>query len=213
MPPEKLECGDLMWVERRRDVRIIISLPGRYSLADRRDAQGERRQFACRAINISKHAIGLATPVIGRLGERVIADIDGLPRLEGVITRILGERGFVMSIFADDEKRAALVGKIEWLDSHKNLEVSDGRTRKRFVPQNPHSTLVLHDGTVASCFVIDISASGAAVSADNVPAIGTVLAIGKVVGRVVRHFVGGFAVKFIDCHDADSIESLVMRAV
>jgi hypothetical protein len=212
MPPEKLECDDLMWVERRRDVRIIISLPGRYSLADRRDARGERRQFACRAINISKHAIALATPVIGRLGERVIADIDGLPRLQGGIARLLGGRGFVMSILASDEQRDALASKIEWLDDHKNLDVSDSRGRKRFVPKDPHSTMVLHDGTVASCFVIDVSASGAAVSADLVPAVGTVLAVGKVIGRVVRHFVGGFAIKFVHHHDPDNIEALVISA-
>jgi hypothetical protein len=209
MLPEQLDGGDLYWVECRRDIRIIISLPGRYSLADRRDVQGERRQFACRAINISNHAIGLAAPVNGKLGERVIADIDRLGRLQGNVARLL-ERGFVMSIAASDEERAALVDKIEWLEKHKNLEVPDGRTHKRFMPENPYSTLALHDGTIMTCFVIDISVSGAAVSADTVPAIGTVLAVGKAIGRVVRHFAGGFAVKFVDLHKPDSLEALVM---
>src|SRR2546426_3704967 len=83
MLPEQLERGDLALIEGRRDIRIIINLPGRYSLADRRDARGERRQFACRTVNISKDAMVLAAPVNGKLGERVIADIDELGRLQG----------------------------------------------------------------------------------------------------------------------------------
>ena len=209
MLPEQLERGDLAWVERRRDIRIIVSLPGRYSLADRRDARGERRQFACRAVSISNHAMALAAPVNGKLGERVIADIDELGKLQGIVGHLL-ERGFVMAIAASDEDRATLADKIEWLEKHKNLEVPDGRTHKRFMPENPYSTLALHDGTIMTCFVIDISVSGAAVSADTVPAIGTVLAVGKAIGRVVRHFAGGFAVKFVDLHNLDSIEALVM---
>src|SRR6266508_3607628 len=117
------------------DIRIIISLPGRYSLADRRDARGERRQFACRAVNISNHAIALAAPVNGKLGERVIADIDRLGRLQGNVVRLL-ERGFVMTIAASDEERAALADKIEWLEKHKNLEVPDEHSHERFMPEN-----------------------------------------------------------------------------
>src|SRR6266508_3219789 len=196
MLPEQLEASR-PGVDRAPtgDIRIIINLPGRYSLADRRDARGERRQFACRTVNISKHAIALAAPVNGKLGERVIADIDELGRLQGNVGQLL-ERGFVMTIAANDEERAALAGKIDWLDKHKNLEVPDGRTHKRFMPENPYSTLLLHDGNIMTCLVIDISDSEAAISADTVPEIGTVLAVGKVIGRVVRHFAGGFAVKF-----------------
>jgi len=56
---------------------------------------------------------------------------------------------------------------------------------------------LLADGTVRTCFIIDVSVTGAAVSTDFVPEIGTVLAVGKAVGRVSRHFDGGFAVQFI----------------
>src|SRR6266511_1028132 len=72
---------------------------------------------------------------------------------------------------------------------------------------------MLHDGTTMTCFVIDISVSGAAISADTVPEIATVLAVGKAIGRVVRHFAGGFAVKFVDLHNRDSVEALVMGPI
>jgi hypothetical protein len=181
----------------RPDIRIVVSLAGRYSLANRRNTRGERRQFACRAINISSAAVALAVPVQGALGERVLAEIEHFGKLEGTIERLLDVRGFIFRIEANDEGRRRLVDKIEWFEKRKNLEVSDQRTQSRFVPSDPCSTLLLADGTVRTCFLIDVSVSGAAVSADFVPEIGTVLAVGKAIGRVTRHFDGGFAVEFI----------------
>ena len=65
------------------------------------------------------------------------------------------------------------------------------------MPHNPSSTLSLADGTRLTCFVIDMSASGAAVSAEFYPELGEVLALGKAIGRVVRHFREGFAIQFV----------------
>jgi hypothetical protein len=202
---------DLVVRERRRDVRIVVSLPGRYSLANRRNTQGERRQFACRAINISCAAVALAVPVQGVLGERVLADIDHFGKLEGTVERLLDNRGFVVRIAASDEERGKLADKIEWFEKHKNLEVPDKRTQTRFMPDDPYSTLLLADGTVVTCFVIDLSVSGAAVSSDFVPEVGAVLAVGKIVGRVARHFDGGFAVQFVQVQNRGNVEALALR--
>jgi hypothetical protein len=59
---------DLEIVDRRTDVRIVLSLPGRFTLASRRDMEGQRREFPCRVINMSCHAVTLATPVTGNVG-------------------------------------------------------------------------------------------------------------------------------------------------
>jgi hypothetical protein len=61
-----------------------------------------------------------------------------------------------------------------------------------------------------NCFVVDLSVSAVALSAEIVPRIGTVLAVGRVVGRVVRHFEGGFSVKFVEVQSRDSVEALVI---
>jgi hypothetical protein len=45
---------------------------------------------------------------------------------------------------------------------------------------------------------LNISASGAAVSAQTLPEIGAALALGRLVGRVVRQFKGGFAIQFTE---------------
>ena len=54
-----------------------------------------------------------------------------------------------------------------------------------------------------------MSASGAAVSADVQPELGMPLAIGACVGRVVRHFGEGFAVKFVEIQNEQNLEKLV----
>lgn len=202
---------DLVVMERRRDIRIVVSLPGRYSLANRRNTRGERRQFACRAINISCRAVVLAVPVLGSLGERVLVDIEHFGKLEGMIERLLDDRGFVVRISATDEEREKLADRIVWFEKHKNLEVPDKRTQARFAPDDPYSMLLLADGTIVTCFVIDLSVSGAAVSSDYVPEIGAVLAVGKIIGRVARHFDGGFAVQFVQVQDRENVEALALR--
>jgi hypothetical protein len=207
---QDVEIGDVVFVERRRDVRIIVNVAGRFSLSDRRDAHGERRVFACRAVNLSPRAVALATVVDGKPGERVIAHIDHLGKLQGTVQRTL-ERGFLMNILATAEERERLADKIEWLEKHKNHEVTDKRAEERVVPVNPYSRMILPDGRRETCLVLDISVSGAAVSANTVPSIGTVLAIGAVIGRVVRHFEGGFAVQFIERQNPHVVETLVIR--
>ena len=113
-------------------IRVLANIPGRYSLADLRNSRGERRVFACRAVNLSCRAIALAAPVKGKVGDRVIAHIDRLGKLEGPIDRLL-ERGFVMSIAASQEERSTLAAKIAWLESLKNHEVPDRRGDKRVI--------------------------------------------------------------------------------
>jgi hypothetical protein len=206
---QELKSDDVVIVEPQQDVRVVVRIPGRYSLADQRDARGERRVFACRAVYLSPHEIGLVGPVSGKIGERVIAHIDQLGKLEGPITRLI-RGGFMMNITASGEKRNGLAAKIEWLESFKNHDKPNRRAGERIIPANPYSKLTFADGRIESCIVLDFSVSGAGISADTVPDIKTVLAVGSVVGRVVRHFVGGFGVQFIETQNADLVESLVL---
>lgn len=204
-----VDDDDVVWVDRRDDVRVIVSIPGLFSLADRRDARGERRVFSCRAVNLSSRAVALACAVNGKLGDRVIAHIEHLGKLDGSIIRVL-ERGFVMSITATAEEQEKLAAKIEWLQKFKDHDESDQRADRRFAPANPYSQIMLPDGSIQTCLVIDLSISGAALSAEAVPDIGTVLAVGTIVGRVVRHLEGGFAVQFIERQSADEIEEKLL---
>lgn len=196
--------------ERRQDVRVVVSLPGRYVLVRRRATHGKHPEFACRLVNMSPHGMVLAGPVIGTVGEPVVTYFDEFGRLDGtIIRRLYG--GFAMSITADEDQLTKLEAKLLWLDKHQRDDLPNTRQHKRVVPENPHSTLILADGTTVPCFVIDMSASGAAVSADLRPPIGMPLAVGSVVGRVVRRFAEGFAVHFVQTQDFRTLEQLLIK--
>jgi len=201
---------DVEFVEQPQEVRVIVRIPGSFSLANRRDNRGNRRKFACRAVNISQTSVMLATPIVGPIGERVIAYFEEFGKIQGPIVRVL-DGGFIIRLVATSGERSKLLRKLIWLEQNKNYDVPDVRTHKRIVPEDPISTLVFPDGNVLGCFVIDMSGSGVAVSADVVPPLGTVVAVGKVTGRVIRHFDEGFAVKFKHPQNANALEQLVIH--
>jgi hypothetical protein len=64
---------------------------------------------------------------------------------------------------------------------------------------------------VHTCFVIDVSASGVAVASELQPPLGMPLAIGSCIGRVVRVFPAGFAVRFVELQDIDALMRLIVR--
>jgi hypothetical protein len=202
------KCDEVVFVDRQRNSRIIVSVPGTYMLADHRNARGERRTYPCRAVNVSPYAIAFAAPIRGHLGERAFATVEHLGKFKGTIVRLL-DGGFVMSIVATDDERAKFAAKIDWFEQFKNFDVADQRADSRFVPENPRSRVVFADGRSEDCFVLDLSASGAAISSQTIPEIGTVLALATIVGRVVRHFDGGFALRFVEKQDLQHLEARV----
>jgi hypothetical protein len=209
MPQTDLkQSEEVVFVERRRNSRIIVSVPGTYMLADHRNTRGERRTYPCRAVNISPYAIALAAPIRGSLGERAFATVEQLGKFKGSVVRLL-DGGFVMSIVATEDERAKLAAKIDWFEQFKNFDVADQRADSRFVPENPRSRIVFADAKSEDCFVLDLSASGAAVSSQTIPEIGTVLALATIVGRVVRHFDGGFALRFVEKQELQHLEARV----
>jgi hypothetical protein len=198
MPAHMDDVIEVPASERRDDVRVIVNLPGRYMLANKRNLKGDRCEFACRIVNVSLAAMALAVPVPGPVGERVIVYSELFGRLHGAITRLM-TTGFVMSIAANAQTREKLAAKLDWLAKQKESpELPDSRRHARVVPKNPMATILLADGSTTSCLVIDFSDSGVGVSADLYPEHGTPLAVGKMVGRVVRRFAEGFAVEFAE---------------
>jgi hypothetical protein len=186
--------------ERRRHQRVKVHLLGRYMLAD-------RREFPCQVIDMSPGGMALVAPVIGSAGERVIAYVDHLGRLEGKISRLI-ENGFAMSISATLRKRDKLAAQLTWLANRQILNLPEDRRHGRFNPRNPTARLILPSGINIACRVIDLSQSGAAISIapDLRPVVGAMVTIGKTQGRVVRHIEDGFAIEFMRLQHADFVE-------
>src|SRR5712672_3147541 len=187
--------------ERRRFQRVSVNLLGRYMLAD-------RREFPCQVSNMSPGGMALIAPVAGEVGERVIAYVDHVGRLEGVIARQF-QNGFAMTIGATPRKRDKLAAQLTWLANRHILNLPEDRRHGRITPKNPMGRLILPNGTNVAVRVIDISQSGAAVKTEHRPEIGTPVTIGKTPGRVVRHLEEGIAIEFTRLQHSDFLEDNV----
>jgi hypothetical protein len=189
--------------ERRKHQRVKVNLLGRYMLAD-------HREFPCQVTNMSPGGMAMIAPVSGEPGERVIAYVDHLGRLEGKIARNFNN-GFAMTIGATSRKRDKLAAQLTWLANRHILNLPEDRRHGRFTPRNPLARLILPNGNNVACRVIDISQSGTAIAIapDLLPQVGAMVTIGKVSGRVVRHIEGGFAVEFTRLQHPDFLEDNV----
>lgn len=187
--------------ERRRFQRVRVNLLGRYMLAD-------RREFPCQVTDMSPGGMAVIAPVSGQTGERVIAYVDHVGRLEGVIARQF-QNGFAMTVGATTRKRDKLAAQLTWLANRHILNLPEDRRHGRFTPRNPAARLILPNGLNVTCRVIDLSASGAALKTDQRPDIGVLVTIGNATGRVVRHLEEGLAVEFTRLQHPDFVEENV----
>ncbi len=94
---------------------------------------------------MSPGGMAMIAPTIGKVGERVIAYVDHLGRLEGTIARTL-VNGFAMTISATPRKRDKLAAQLTWLANRHILNLPEDRRHGRFVPRNAGSTLMLPNG-------------------------------------------------------------------
>lgn len=163
--------------ERRRHQRVKVSLLGRYMLSD-------RREFPCQVVDMSPGGMAVIAPVVGKMGDRVIAYVDHLGRLEGTIARLF-ENGFAMTIAATVRKRDKLAAQLTWLANRHILGLPEDRRHGRIAPRNPVGRLTMPNGISIACRIIDVSQSGAGI-ATREPPIGALVTLGKVQGRVSK---------------------------
>lgn len=187
--------------ERRRFQRVKVHLLGRYMLPD-------RREFPCQIINMSPAGLALLARGSGNVGDRVIAYLDHIGRVEGKITRII-DNGFAMTIGATARKRDKLAAELTWLANRDILNLPEDRRYDRIVPRNPIAMLTLEDGSKMTCRIIDLSLSGAAIAAEHRPPLKSQVMLGVVQTRVVRNLEEGFAIEFVHAQNADTLEEAV----
>jgi hypothetical protein len=175
--------------ERRRFQRVKVHLLGRYMLPD-------QREFPCKVLDMSPGGLALQGQGIGRVGDRVIAYLDHVGRVEGKIARIM-DNGFAMTVSATPRKREKLAAQLTWLANRDILNLPEDRRHERVAVRAPLVRIIFDDGLELSGMIEDLSLSGAAITADYRPAIGTNVTLGEVPARVVRHLEDGFALEFL----------------
>lgn len=183
--------------DRRRHRRTPVTIRGRFMRED-------KREYPCEVINMSAGGMAILASVACNAGERIVAYLDNLGRIEGTVVRNF-DGGFAIRIVASLYKRERIANLLTWLINQKRLGLGEERKHERIVPRINASKLILPDGSVHNCRVIDVSLSGASVACAIKPAVGTMVVLGRMRGRVVRHHEQGLALQFVELQDPDSL--------
>jgi c-di-GMP-binding flagellar brake protein YcgR len=185
--------------ERRDFQRVPVKLYGRYMLED-------RTEYPCQVVDMSPGNCSLIADHMGELGSKVIAYIDHIGRVEGVLTRTLPD-GFAMTILATERKKDKLAAQLTWLANRHELDLPEDRRHERVAPRNPVTVLGMADGRQYECRIVDLSLSGAAIEIEVKPALGSQVTLGTMRGQVVRHFEDGIAVEFAVLQRAETLDA------
>jgi hypothetical protein len=190
--------------ERRNFQRVRVKIYGRFMLEDRTEHAGQ-------VVDMSPGNVAFRTDRSGAAGEKVIAYIDHIGRVEGVITRTLPD-GFAMTVIASERKKDKLAAQLTWLANKHELDLPEDRRHERVAPRNPVSALQLMDGRQYPCRIIDLSLSGAAIEIEVKPAIGVQVTLGTMRGQIVRHFEDGVAIEFAVIQRPESLDTEFNRS-
>jgi hypothetical protein len=183
--------------DRRRHRRVPVKVFGRFMRED-------KQEYPCQVFNMSAGGMALLAPVACDVGERIVAYLDNLGRIEGIVVRNF-EGGFAVRILASLYKRERIANLLTWLTNQEALGLGEERKHERVVPRINASKLILPDGSVHNCRVIDVSLSGASIACPVKPPVGTMVILGRMRGRVVRHHEQGLALQFVELQDPDSL--------
>lgn len=183
--------------DRRRYKRVHLNLLGRFMRQD-------GREYPCKLNDISVGGASLYSPIPVVMGERVIAYIDQIGRVEGNVIRVF-EDGFAMDIQATAHRREKMAAQLTWLVNRQDLKIADARRHERLVPKNDISDLKLDDGIVIQCRLLDVSLSGASLETTARPKLGHEVLLGKLNARVTRHHENGIGVEFLDIQNPSAL--------
>jgi hypothetical protein len=183
------EASEHKGPDRRRYPRFALNLPGRFMRPDKLD-------YPCKLKDISVGGAAFITPTQPTVGEKVIVYLMHLGGLEGPVVRRTSD-GFAMSITATQRKRDNLAARIQLLINRTDLAEADERISPR-TPTTGFATLMLADGTVLECPMLDVSGSGISIVTPIKPPVGAEVILSNERAIVVRHHEEGIAVEFVN---------------
>ncbi len=187
--------------EQRSFQRVSVNLPGRLMVAS-------HDEYDCTVLDMSPGDAAFQCAARPRMGERIIAYVDHLGRIEGTVA-IVNDTGFAIQLNATDRKREKLAAQLTWIANKHELGLPEDRRHNRLTPRNTSTDLTLDDGRRYPCRIIDLSLSGAAVDIDVRPALGTPVQLGHMKGRVVRHFQEGVAIEFSSVQSKEALTAFL----
>ena len=162
---------------------------GRYLLAD-------GREYRCTVTDISLRGIALIAPEKGAVGQSIVVYIDRLGRVAGEIVRILAD-GLVVKLAMSTRAIERFAQRLCDLPANRPLQgVPERRREPRVELEGEEVHVVSLDGTIGK--IVNLSVTGAEVKVRARPAIGTLVQLGRMRGKIARHTQCGVGVEFVD---------------
>jgi hypothetical protein len=192
----RIEAGD------SSNQRVTVNLVGRLMVTS------NQIEYDCKATDMSAADVAFQCTAFPPLGERIVAYVDHIGRLECTVIRHV-DHGFVCKLHVTDRKREKLAAQLTWLSNKHKFNLPEDRRHERIAPRNVRSEISLDDGRAYPCRILDLSMSGAAVEIDVRPALGTAVRLGNMRGRVVRHFQEGVAIEFVNVLSKEGLQLLM----
>ena len=172
---------------------------GRFMLPD-------MSEHPCQIASLSLSKVKMLTNLEVPIGVQIVAYIEEFGRIEGqIIQHIPG--GFELGFELNEKRRERFKSRLKWLRDKASGNVEEARRHPRYEPSDAKSHITLPDGRTYPCQVIDISLSGAALTTEVLPALGTTIMLGKMKGRVVRYLPNGLAIEFSKQLDHTTLQS------
>ena len=182
--------------DRRKYRRVPVKLSGRFMTQD-------EQEYPCEVFNMSAGGMALRAPVNCLRGERIVAYLEHLGRLEGTVARTF-EGGFAVELSCSAQKRERIANVLAWYANQETLGAVE-RRHERFEPRIAAQKMIMPNGDVHDCHVIDVSLSGASVATSTKPPMDSVVVLGRLRCRVVRHHSRGIGIQFAEVQDPDSL--------
>jgi hypothetical protein len=151
---------------------------------------------------MSLSGIALVADAEVPLGAHLIVYLDDFGRFEGPVVRSF-DGGFAIETALSGPRRERVAERLNaYANGNAKADAASGRAFPRYAPQEAgieeSSLLTLADGSTAPCRIVDMSLGGANVATELRAPVGTLVSIGRMKGRVVRHTPEGIAIEFTD---------------
>ena len=183
------DCASSANPEKRKYERVSLSLKGQ--LFD----PGDETEIVCELINLSGGGAALKSECELSPGKHMVLYIEGFGRYEGTtVVHRSGTPG--LNFMISELKRKRLTEMLHQFVSRGLPGVAEVRRHVRS-PSSSSDEIVRENGDRLPCDILDISLDGASLKTEERPSIGEVIALGRCLGRVVRHHRHGIAIQYV----------------
>lgn len=179
-----------------RNDQAPASLAGELTILLGRFMLPDLSEHSCQVSQLSVDGAVFSASFFPPPGAAIVAYIDGIGRVQGHIEGPAAS-GFAVAFSHSGSRRSRFEKRLKRLLEPAVGPSDPERRRNEREPRETASQIALSDGRTYACEVIDVSLTGAAVKTEVAPTLGTQVMIGKMRGRVVRHFEHGVAIEFV----------------